>query len=444
MPLSRRDFSLTRVLILLLCMIPTVYFTANPWTVQMITPDTWGYQLFSSTRDVLYPYILLLVRTLFGSDIFIIYIQLWIRCLATALLGIAVLSRTQKPLYALAMTIAVLANPFNYQIDAMIMTDSFFCSGITLFFAALLMFDKTRSLRWLVALGLIAGITTAIRPIGITLLPLLVFMVWLYKPVFKGHWKCGLAYLLVPLILVLGASKAEHVRLHGTDPFLLKHSLMLGKAGIMDAPPPENLTYPEIAKDLHEAMKPKHADLKSEKDLLEYFNKTRDYEVYVQFHYSNDLIVKTAQDLNIPFHHIMNTMGKEYIKAYPHLYLKDALIHYLGTWVVFDESALSILQHIVRYGIYLVGALTFIFTLGGLFRLVNKGADQFPDSFKVSWLAALYLQGYALFIGLFGVFVSRYTSCVTPVMCVALGLPLLHIAEIAFKKVWHKDQAAHG
>ncbi len=417
----------------------------------MITPDTWGYQNFNSTRDILYPYILKLTRLLMGDDLFIIYIQLWLRCLATALLGFAVLKRTGTAWMAIAMTGAVMANPFNYQVDAMVMTDSLFCTGITLVLALLLYWDtqfqnqKTDNsqpvkLRTLAVLSTVIAVTIAIRPIAITLIPLLVIFCWLYAPVLKGRWLKAIAVLIIPLLLILGASKAEHIRLHGTDPYLLKHSLLLGKAGIMDVPPLETARYPEIAKDLHGFMKPRLDDLRQEKNWLTYFSKTRDYEVHAQFQYSYALIHEIAAERNIPAHHIMAAMGEDYIKAHPLLYLKDTAIHTIGSWLIFDESRLSVFKNIVLYSIGAIGVLTFLMMLIGFYRLAKHGPARFPTGLHTPWLCAVYLHGYTLFIGLFGVFVPRYTSCVWPVMCVAIGMPILYALQCAWQNKKAKYQ----
>lgn len=433
-------YSLTRLSIFMLCLAPGVYFTLNPWIVQLITPDSWGYQQFSSTRDMLYPYILQFIRALFHDDTYVIYPQLWARCAATCMLGFAVLNRFNNPFYAIAVTIAVLANPFNYQIDAMVMTDSFFCTGITLFFACLLNIEtaalqQKKLTKHLIYLSIVIGITTAIRPIAITLIPLLPFILLIYNAAMRHYTKLYLCALIIPLVLILGASKMAHIQRHGTDPFLLKHSLLLGKAGIMDVPPLETSHYPEIAKDLHAYMRPKHEDLRNETSITRYLNKTRDYEVAAQFHYSNALILETAKERNIPFHHIMADIGMDYIKAYPHLYLKDTLIHTIGSWVIFDEGELTLPQHIVRYTIYNVGLSSLLIMCWGFFTLLRRPLQPFPVLWQIPFLAATYLHGYTLFIGLFGVFVSRYTSCVWPVMCLAIGLPVLYATTAMLQKI---------
>ncbi len=401
-----------------------------------MSPDSESYIQFAPMRTFLYPYLLWAFKDVFGSYDSIIPFQIFTYCFSFGLLGEAVHRFTKKWWMGFLIVLAGLANVFNYpEFVLLILTDSLFSTLLVLFFSLLLLYFDKKKISYIAGMSTLIGIGICLRPVSYALVPLFVFILALSWPSVQQRLKMVLPAILLPILISALLQSYIHERHHGPNKNDLLGITLFAKAAMMDQPPPAQYPAPEFGKDLQIVMQPKLDSLKDIPDSFNRFNSYRDIEGWAQYRYPPERLRQGAAEANT--HSVESFMfetGKAYIKEYPFSYLKNALYHDFGSWIIFDEREPSLLQFLIRSGILFIGAATLLVSIGGVFLTLWRGSAAMPENWKPIFLASLFMQGYTLLIGLSCIAVSRYLSAAWGPLILAAGLPSLMVLDWLFAR----------
>lgn len=399
-----------------------------------MSPDSESYIQFAPMRTFLYPYTLWAFKDIFGSYESVIPFQLFTYCFSFGVLGEAVRRFTKKGWMGFLMVLAGLANIFNYpEFVLLLLTDSFFSTLLVLFFSLLLFYFDEKKISYLAGMSVLVGIGICLRPVSYALVPLFLFILSLSWPALRQRLKSALAAILVPILFFSVLQSHIHERHHGPDKNDLLGLTLFAKAAMMERAPPAEYPAPKFGTEMLTLMQPKLDSLDTIPNSFNRFNTYRDIEGWAQYRYPPEHLRQGTAEANMSsVGDFMFETGKAYIKAYPLSYLKNALYHDFGSWIIFDEREPSLLQFLIRSGILLIGATTLFISVGGVLLILWRGHSSMPESWKPVFLASLFMHGYTLLIGLSCIAVSRYLSAAWGPLIIAAGLPSLMILEWMF------------
>ncbi len=398
----------------------------------LIQPDSQGFLEFSPLRTALYPLILRIVASTSGSALNTIYLQIGMAGVAALFLAFSVCRWSGRWWHAYAVLIAVLANPSAVALHAQILSDSLFVSTLCLFLGVLLRMDREPALRHYFSVSLLTGIAIALRPASYAILPLWLFILWLY-PVGRTRGELAAALILItaPGVLIVSSERLYHGRVHGPEAASLLDIHLFARAVAMDD------AWPAAAAAVDPVLRQAITAFRADTDVISariasvfdrrYYLMER--EVEAQYRFPPGPLLGVAGGLGLPVHRYQRRFGLATIVANPLPYVQLAASHYAMSWVLFtDDGALSFHKRIVRFGVISIGVATLTLAIAGFFLVARRAM---PHWLRVPWLSSLLLHGSFLLIGLVGVYGSRYTSGYWPAMVIAVLLPVLNLVRPA-------------
>lgn len=152
------------------------YYMTVPSTVPLLMPDSSSYLNFESDRPIGYPAVLAATRFLTGDYSNIRYVQIFIYCAATGLLGILLWRFSQSLIMSLIAQLGILGHPGPINLAQTVMSDSLSASVIVLFVCALFYFFERPCMKRYVVICAVAAVSVTLRPINVALIPAVIML----------------------------------------------------------------------------------------------------------------------------------------------------------------------------------------------------------------------------------------------------------------------------
>ncbi|MYD88331.1 MAG: hypothetical protein F4Y14_20505, partial [Acidobacteria bacterium] len=189
----------------------------NPFGTDLYTPDSRGYIEFDPHRTAGYPLLLDSVTGLFGTLGAVPGVQLLLAAAGFAFLGWSIQHAFGAPRLALAVALSLFGNPEIAKFHGAIMTESVFVSLLCVMLGTMALLIATPGVRPAFLSALTCGVAVAVRPAGISLLPIWPLLLWFLWGPCAGR-RVRLALAVAAPLLLCGAVEGIAWRAEHPDP----------------------------------------------------------------------------------------------------------------------------------------------------------------------------------------------------------------------------------
>jgi len=192
------------------------YYMAAPSTMPLITGDSPGYMHFSTDRPIGYPLFLFVLKHLTGHYSSIPYVQIFVFCLVTFLLGIELHKYGKPLLLAFLVELGVLGHPGPIGFANSIMSDSLSASANVAFIMTLVHFIEKPSQRRFTLVCTIVAVAICLRPINLALLPATGLLALIFRTVSGLKLQRTALLIVAGAALGIGVTPAANMVIHGS------------------------------------------------------------------------------------------------------------------------------------------------------------------------------------------------------------------------------------
>ena len=304
------------------------------------TGDSFGYLTFTSSRTAAYPLFLDAVVAIFDTVEVIGHVQLVVNGLALAFFGFAMRRALETPVATLVL-VAFLGNwPHLIKLHSEIMTESLTLSCIYLLLGSLALLLRRPSWRAAAVASLACGLAMTLRPVAVSLAPLLAIALWLvWRQCVGPRWPV-IAALALPAALCVGVESATWSAYHGETSSAsnsLPRHLFAKAVVIAEAPVVADPELARLVAHSREVMAPAREAVANGPTLQARTHLLRQLEQAAQFRTSNRVFHPLA-------HLVAERTGKgsagdliaeaglEALMSQPAAWLGNGLMHYWGLW----------------------------------------------------------------------------------------------------------------
>jgi hypothetical protein len=198
----------------------------------IIGADTSSYLHYAAQRTAGYPLFLKLV----GPE-GAFWFQPIVFALAVGFLGFQAIRLTGSVLFSLVLMLGV-ANPAQLRYHYAILTESLFVSLCLVFIGLLMRVTVRAEWKTVSIAALTAGLATAVRPVGIFLLPTMIFLLLQLPTISMKHRLLMILSAVIPFFTVCALEQAVSLWAHGENTMIAKQ--LFAKAALLDAPTLDN------------------------------------------------------------------------------------------------------------------------------------------------------------------------------------------------------------
>ena len=448
----------------------TAYFWSNPHGFKLnYGPDSLGYLQFEPYRTAGYPVFLDLVIAAFGTVAAVPKAQVVLSAAALAFLGWCIHRAFRASLLALIPICVPFIRGELAQYQAMIMTESLFVSLLCAMAGTLILLIARPTYRLAAASALACGLAIAVRPAGLSLLPIWPIVLWFIWRRCAGRRRM-VAAVVAPIALCFATESLLWRTEHGLG---LRPSLagrhLYQKALIMAPDPiiPDDALGSFAVED-RALFAPARVLIANAPDfqtlilLLKNFERAADSMVARRCITWNEkkYVFRAAN------YQIVRRVGWASVMASPLAWATNALAHYWGYWTAYSSYDLDFIHRFYAYikpldeyphlksvdlpkkrvgpnRRWLMAALLLasLLALGLASWQRLRGDSRMPDGrLVVACLCGLMIHGHLLAISLFGFVHMRYAFSMWPLMVLCCVLLLDWIPK---SRVW-KTRVTRG
>ena len=421
-------------------------FRSNPLGAEMYAADSLEYVGFDSSRSAGYPIFLALTTALFGTVDAAPALQLLLAATAFAFLAWSVHRAFDAPRLALLVALALFGNWELATYHAMLLTESCFIAALAVMMGAMARLVARPTAGWAGASALACGLAIAVRPAGMSLLPIWPILLWFVWNRCAGRRLGLVAAIVAPLAACSLAEgtiwKARHgnrerpsvVNLH-----LFAKGLMID--GVQAAPDDEPARFLIRAR---REMAPAREFVAGAPGWQVRMLFLRRYEMWAHRDLFSEETSALADRRGVTDNRLRGEVGRLAIAAAPAAWLKNAFNHYLGLWWVSQLPSPAVYGRYVAYvaqpgGVPIIGEIEDIrpyprAALATRLVMVSAFLASFPavalavrqrlrrgpggpdPALVLAALSALLVHGHFLLVGLTGTVVTRYAVAMWPVL----------------------------
>lgn len=457
--LWRKEWFFIAACVLFYCVVVLV---VPPYT-PLIEPDSTGYIQFVPLRSAFYPAFLYLGRAAGLNLVQITWVQLAIFGAALAYL-LCALRKIDVPRTLLAAFVVLLAaNVLFSSFHRSILTESLYFSGTAFLLGLWLDYFRTGRIGFLVVAGLVLGLMIGVRPAGIGVVPMHLFVVWLRRPQAMSKWLL-LALTIVPVFVGAGSERLLYRAVHGDKSESTTPNLLIGMAAMLVQPNmtftgPRAATLTQLSARLYETYGPTQKYLAEAPTLPVRAQLSAAYEALSQFQALAPELVEAAKKENTTPDALRSELGQQIIPQNIPGYLRLMLLNYFGQWSIaaqnFPPTARALAAYadanpaiafngglsqqflhppptkvgLLVYPAFLIaGAVTFVLSFVFLLFLARPALLNTAEGFYLGIAAfmSIMCHGYTLFISLINEWTPRFLMAVVPqIEIVALCLLMI-------------------
>ena len=420
----------------------------NPLGEPTYTFDSESYLEFHTTRTAGYPLFLDLTEAVFGTVDAAPGVQLILGAASFAFLAWSIHRAFGTPLLAFLLALSLFGNPELARYHATILTESLFVSLLSVMTGAmaLLIARPTTSRAALSALA--CGMAMAIRPAGLSLLPIWPILLWFLWQRCAGQRLRLTAAVLAPLALCTLVESAAWRATHPdrTSRPSLVNLHLFAKALVMEpVPVAANDELDRFLRGAREEVAPAREFIAGAPDWQTWLLLLSRYEWAGQYRLFRDEVDTLAEQRGTIDNQLMGDIGWRAMAAAPAAWAKNALAHYVGLWTVYElitpatsERYAAYVQpasvpffetgvirpfhpahaagwpsRVVMAGGFLVTVLSVGVAVVGRWRGGGAGLD---GRLVLAAVCGLLVHGHYLLVALFSTAVVRYSLAVWPLL----------------------------
>lgn len=431
-------------------------------------PDSESYLKFFAIRSSAYPLFLEMIERLGGSLVTVVILQYLIFAGSMIAFSAAIARFFDAGWIAVLACFAVVFNPFTLAFHTHILSESLFFSVLLLVVGVILDVIRTPTVRKYLMLGLLMGAAYSIRPVAVSLFPLVLFLLWGTARPLEGNRVKSLMAACIGIVSLLAADMISFKIWHGEGERRSPLPLTLfAKAGLIDVPDGNPYAADEPLFAVWEALEHGYAEprklIAQTPGLAAESFFTRMYEIYAQHQFARDEVGSAKKAMRALGHDssvytVMEDAALARIAQNPMGYIKLAWVNYYTSWSMFNarfplhapviEEYLqknrplpviegsdlvpetvqsSKLAALILPGMWGMAIFTIGYILMGLYRGLRRAG--WKESLSAPFIFALLIQGNLVLISLTGVGFSRYTLSLWPVMVLFGLLVIRHLVE---------------
>ena len=436
-----------------------VLLTLDPIDTPLLQPDSPGYLDFAPNRTAGYPLFLHLVMAVFGEVRPLVYVQVWLFALSLAYLAVELLRLTGSAVVAAAISLAIAMVPQIHAFHFSVLTESVFISLTLVVLAQFAVLARDTSiLRWVVLSGA-TGLAVAIRPAGLSLVPLIALALVFHWASLRQRVLPVLAAAILPFALVLGAEHLIYHERHGPVRDSPAGSHFFAKAGLLEVDgavsTPPALAGSEASRRLLSML---DADLRELRRFLAGSPSFAvrqvllpKYEVFLQYRFAYDERQLAEQETGLEESELLMELAMARLSEAPLAYLGLTWDHYRGLWstrpashpdsvplyrayieakrpIPFESEVRELLEsprplalaRLERPALQVIAVLSLGIAVVALaLWLLSR---RVAGAFCVAALCAFMVHGHFVLVALTGVGIARYRLTMWPAMVIAIAL----------------------
>ena len=431
---------------------------SNPFGTELHTPDSRGYIEFDAHRTAGYPLFLGIVTGLFGTLGAVPGAQMLLAAAGFAFLGWSIQHAFGAPRLALAVALSLFANPEIAKFHSAIMTESLFVSLLCMMLGTMALLIATPGVLPALLSALACGIAIAVRPAGISLLPIWPLLLWFLWGRCAGR-RVRLALAVAAPLLLCGAVegiawRAEHP--DPTDRTSLANMHLFAKALMMEPVPVvagDDLDrFLEVAR---ENVAPARRFVAEAPDWQTGLLTLTRYEAAGQRRWFQREAEALAERRDTSLNQLLGDVGWRAVSAAPVAWAHNGLVHYVGLWGLYELLTPSASQGYAAYmqpservpfhesarirthrppnamawpgrAVMAAGFVATVVAVGiAVVRRLRGGAAALDRRLLLAAVCGLLVHGHYVFVALFGIALARYSLAVWPLLALC-GLLLVH------------------
>lgn len=435
----------------------------NPFGTALYTPDSRGYIEFDPHRTAGYPLFLGFVTGLFGTLGAVPGVQLLLAAASFAFLGWSVQRALGAPRLALAVALSLFSNPEIARFHGAIMTESLFVSLLCMMLGTMALLIATPGVLPALLSALACGIAIAVRPAGISLLPIWPLLLWFLWGRCAGR-RVRLALAVAAPLVLCGVVEGVAWRVEHPDPTnrtSLANMHLFAKALMMEpglAPAVEGDDIDSLLRIAREKVAPARRFVAAAPDWQTRLLTLTRYEAAGQRRWFHREAEELAERRGASLNRVLGDIGWRAVAAAPVAWAHSGLLHYVGLWGLYELLTPSASQ---RYAAYMqpsdrvpfldsarirvdrpphamawpgrlvmaAGFLATVVAVGiAVVRRLRGGAAALDRRLLLAAICGLLVHGHYVFVALFGIALARYSLAVWPLLALC-GLLLVHYAS---------------
>ena len=432
----------------------------NPLGSELYTPDSRGYIEFDAHRTAGYPLLLDSVTDLFGTLGAVPGVQLLLAAASFAFLGWSIQRALGAPRLALAVALSLFGNPEIARFHGAIMTESLFVSLLCVMLGTMALLIATRGTLPALVSALACGMAVAVRPAGISLLPIWPLLLWFLWGRCAGR-RVRLALAVAAPLVLCGVVEGIAWRVEHPDPTSrtsLANMHLFAKALMMEQVPAgkgDDLgRFLDVAR---EKVAPARRFVSAAPDWQTRLLTLTRYEAAGQRRWFHREAEELAERRDASLNRLLGDIGWRAVAAAPVAWAHNGLVHYVGLWGLYELLTPSASQRYAAYMqpservpfldsarirtwrpphamawpgrmVMVAGFLATVVAVGiAVVRRLRSGAAELDRRLLLAGVCGLLVHGHYVFIGLFGIALARYSLAVWPLLALC-GLLLVHYA----------------
>ncbi|MYH28154.1 MAG: hypothetical protein F4137_04695 [Acidobacteria bacterium] len=433
----------------------------NPFGTDLYTPDSRGYIEFDPHRTAGYPLLLDSVTGLFGTLGAVPGVQLLLAAAGFAFLGWSIQHAFGAPRLALAVALSLFGNPEIAKFHGAIMTESVFVSLLCVMLGTMALLIATPGVRPAFLSALTCGVAVAVRPAGISLLPIWPLLLWFLWGPCAGR-RVRLALAVAAPLLLCGAVEGIAWRAEHPDPTQrtsLANMHLFAKALMMEPVPVvagDDLDrFLEVAR---ENVAPARRFVAEAPDWQTALLTLTRYEAAGQRRWFQREAEALAERRDTSLNQLLGDVGWRAVSAAPVAWAHNGLVHYVGLWGLYELLTPSASQVYAAYMqpservpfgesarirtrrpphamawpgrvVMAAGFLATVVAVGiAVVRRLRSGAAELDRRLLLAAVCGLLVHGHYVFVALFGIALARYSLAVWPLLALC-GFLLVHYAS---------------
>lgn len=311
----------------------------NPLGEPTYTFDSESYVEFHTTRTAGYPLFLDLSEAVFGTVDAAPGLQLVLGAAAFAFLAWSIHRAFGSSLLATLVALSLFGNPELARYHATILTESLFVSLLCVMMGAIALLIVRLTPTMAAVSALACGMAVAIRPAGLSLLPIWPILLWFLWERSRGQRRRLAAAVLAPLALCAlaesAAWRAHHPNLTSRPSLVNLH--LFAKALMMESvPAAENDELDRLLLVAREKVAPAREFIARAPDWQTWLLLLSRYEWVGQYRLFREEVDTLAEQRGTIRHDLMGEIGWRAVAAAPSAWAKNALAHYVGLWTVYE------------------------------------------------------------------------------------------------------------
>ena len=457
-------------LLLALAVGHVVHSWSNPHGFPLHFGHSGAYLRFDPDRSAGYPVFIDAVVAVFGAVEAVPDVQLVLGAAALAFLGWCIHRAFRTPVIALLPICVPIVRSEPAQFQAAIGAESLFTSLLCVMLGALVLLVERATWRWAALSALACGLAVAVRPAGMSLLPIWPIALWFLRERCRGQRVRMATAVAAPIALcLLGESlvwRAQHgsgIRPNRADLSLYSKAVLTGRASAA----PDDVA-PDFVAEARALAAPMRDLIAAAPDFQTRVFLLVNAEYQALRAADQRIFYRTERRAPKRFHadayRIARDVGRAFAAADPVSWVRNALVHYRAYWTVYEyhdpdflrrfqayiepamdhpyfgvadfhlpatprsssgpsRSLASSARHDFRWMMACMLLASMLAAGLVLRRLRLRGGGPSLDGrLAVAFLCGLLVHGQFLATGLFGISIMRYAFTVWPAMFLCSAL----------------------